>query len=69
MLYRAHLVSQHIEPIIDRNRVMLTQLSPGLYPPLILSLRTVIMAVHRAALSRCCGDREERSHALTYMLP
>ena len=40
---------------------MLTQLSPGLSPLLILSLGTGDMTVERALLGRCGGDWEDRS--------
>ena len=61
MLYRALLVSQNSVTIIDRNRVLLTQLSPGLSPLLILSLGTGDMTLERALLGRCGGDWEDRS--------
>ena len=44
-MYRDHLVSQDTEAIINWDCVFLVQLSPGLFPLLILSLRTGNMAV------------------------
>ena len=45
-MYRDLLVSQYTETIIDWNCVLLVQLSPGLFLPLILSLWALNMVVH-----------------------
>ena len=44
-MYRDHLVSQDTEAIINWDCVFLVQLSPGLFPLLILSLGTRNMAI------------------------